>query len=237
MAGLLISDVRAPYKGEIERFHTALASLAEIAVFVALGLTVDVTDLVLDRQWLDGLLLALFLALVARPVVVGLLLLPARLGGNERLFVVWGGLKGAVPILLATFVLLSGVDGAGRIYNIVFVVVAFSVIVQGTSIPLVARTLRVPMRLVEPEPWDVSVRVRNEPHDLRRFVVAPGAPAVGCAIRELPFGESTWISMVVSDGGARRARGSYRFRVGDEVLALADSRDEPALRRLLEERA
>jgi len=83
VAGLLISDVRAPYKGEIERFHTALASLAEIAVFVALGLTVDVTDLVLDRQWLDGLLLALFLALVARPVIVGLLP-PARAPRRKR---------------------------------------------------------------------------------------------------------------------------------------------------------
>jgi len=117
------------------------------------------------------------------------------------------------------------------------VVVAFSVIVQGSSVPLVARLLHVPMRLVEPEPWDVSVRVRNEPHDLRRFVVAPGSRAVGRAIRELPFGEGTWISMVVTEGEARRARGSYRFRVGGEVLALADSRDEPALRRLLEERA
>jgi cell volume regulation protein A len=74
------------------------------------------------------------------------LLLPTRLRPGERLFVIWGGLKGAVPILLATLALLAGVDGAARLYGIVFVIVAFSVVVQGTSIPFVAARLGVPMR-------------------------------------------------------------------------------------------
>jgi cell volume regulation protein A len=232
IAGLMISDARAPYTVEIERFHTALASLAEIVVFVALGLTIDVTDVFTDRQWLDGLLLALGLVFVARPLVVGLLLLPARLRQRERLFVMWGGLKGAVPILLAAFALIAGVEGADRIYNIVFVVVAFSVIVQGSSLPWVARRLGVPMRVIEPEPWDVSIRLRHEPRDLRRFVVSPDARVVGRAIRDLPLGDETWISMVVHNGQARQARGSYRFAPGDEVLAIVSGRDVQALRHL-----
>ena len=80
------------------------------------------------------------LAFVARPLVVAPLLLPGALRASERLFVIWGGLKGAVPILLAAFALLGGVDQAERIYDIVFVVVAFSVLVQGSTVPLVART-------------------------------------------------------------------------------------------------
>jgi cell volume regulation protein A len=236
VAGLLIGDARAPYKGEIERFHTALASLAEIVVFVALGLTIDLTNLFTRGDWLDGLILAAVLALVARPLVAGPLLLPARLRIGERLFIMWGGLKGAVPILLGTFVLMAGVAEAERIYNIVFVVVAFSVVVQGSSIPFVARRLGVPMRQVEPEPWDVSIRLRDEPHDMRRFVVRPGARVVGQAIRDLPLSDETWISMVVHDGEARQARGSYRFEPGDEVHAIASGRDEPALRRLFEGR-
>ena len=234
VAGLLISDARAPYKGEIERFHTALASLAEVVVFVALGLTIDFTNLFDDRQWFDGLLLALFLALIARPLVAGLLLLPVRLRFGERLFVMWGGLKGAVPILLATFALLAGVDDAERIYNIVFVVVAFSVIVQGSSLAFVAARLHVPMRIVEPEPWNISIRLRQEPHDLRRFIVAPQARAVGQTIRDLPLGEKTWISMVLREGRARQARGSYRVEAGDEVLAIATAADVAALTRLFE---
>src|SRR5205807_6400850 len=146
VAGLLTGDERTPYKDEIERFFTSLASLAEIVVFVALGLTINLTGLSL-RTWVDGIVLAAVLAFVARPLAVGALLLPARLRIGERLFVIWGGLKGAVPILLAAFVLLAGVDQASRIYDIVFVVVAFSVIVQGTSIPFVAPRLGVPMRI------------------------------------------------------------------------------------------
>jgi cell volume regulation protein A len=234
IAGLLIGDARAPYKGEIERFHTALASLAEVVVFVALGLTIDITDLFDGQDWLDGVLLLLVLALVARPLVVGVLLLPVRLRFGERLFVMWSGLKGAVPILLGTLVLLAQVKDAERVYNIVFVVVALSVIVQGSSIPFVAARLGVRMRTIDPEPWDVSIRLRNEPRDMRRFVVGPGARAVGHAIRDLPLGDRTWISMVISEGHARQARGSYRFEPGDEVLAIAAREDVPALQRLFE---
>jgi cell volume regulation protein A len=87
IAGLVVGGARAPYKAEIERFHNSLANLAEIVVFVALGLTIDFTDLAAHHLWLDGLLLALFLALLTRPLVVGPLLLPRRLravGGPLR---------------------------------------------------------------------------------------------------------------------------------------------------------
>ena len=145
IAGIVTGDERSPYAEDVERFMTSLASLAEIAVFVALGLTIDLTSLS-GRTWLDGLVLAVLLAVVARPVVAGVLLLPARLRFGERLFVMWSGLKGAVPIFLAAFAILAGVDDANRIYDIVFVVVLFSVAVQGSSIPLAARLCGVPMR-------------------------------------------------------------------------------------------
>jgi cell volume regulation protein A len=145
IAGIVSGDEDAPYSEDVERFMTSLASLAEIAVFVALGLTIELTSLP-ARTWLDGLVLAVAVAFVARPVVVGLLLLPARLRRGERLFVMWSGLKGAVPIFLAAFAILEGVDGAARIYDIVFVVVLFSVAVQGSTVPLAARRCGVPMR-------------------------------------------------------------------------------------------
>jgi cell volume regulation protein A len=108
VAGILFGDERAPYKGEVERFHTSLASLAEIAAFAALGLTISFDDLGVDNAWLDGLLLALVLALVARPLVVGPLVLPARLNWGERVFVMWGGRRRAD--LLGTLILIEGVD-------------------------------------------------------------------------------------------------------------------------------
>src|ERR671934_2584321 len=101
VAGLLLGDARAPFKAEIERFHSSLSSLAEIVVFVALGITFHFRDLGRGGIWLDGILLALLLGLVARPLVVAVLLAPIRLRWAERVFIGWGGLKGAVPILLA----------------------------------------------------------------------------------------------------------------------------------------
>jgi cell volume regulation protein A len=233
VAGLLVGDIRAPYKTEIERFHTSLASLAEIGVFVALGLTIDVNELGADT-WVDGLLLAALLALVARPVAIGLLLLPARLRMGERLFVMWGGLKGAVPILLAAFAVLAGVNEADRIYGLVFVVVLFSVVVQGSTIGLAAGRLGVPMRYREAEPWDLSIRLRNEPRDLFRFVVAEGARAVGVEIRELALGEDAWIALVIRGGEAQQARGSMVVQPGDELVVLAEEHDEEKLRHLFE---
>jgi cell volume regulation protein A len=150
IAGILIGDADIPAKRGIERFHTSLASLAEIVVFVALGLTVDLSLLGDNHRWLDGLILAMVLAFVARPLSVGPLLLPAKLTNGERLFVMWGGLKGAVPILLASFAVLGGVKDAERIYGIVFVVVAFSVVLQGASIPSAAARLGIPMRTGPP---------------------------------------------------------------------------------------
>jgi cell volume regulation protein A len=146
IAGLLVSDVEAPFKLEIERFHTSLASLAEIAVFVALGLTIDLGSIVTSRVLVEGIVLAVVLGLLARPLAVAVLLLPARLRWGERAFVAWGGLKGAVPILLAALAFLAPVDEADRIYQLVFVVVTVSVVVQGTLLPLAARLARVPMR-------------------------------------------------------------------------------------------
>jgi cell volume regulation protein A len=148
VAGIALGDADVPYRESIERFHTSLAGLAEVVVFVALGITIDVTNVLTSRVMLEGFVLALLLALVARPLAVGPLLLPVRMRRHERIFVIWSGLRGAVPILLAAFAILGGVDDAGRIYEIVFVVVAFSVIVQGTSIPFVARRLGIRMRTV-----------------------------------------------------------------------------------------
>jgi cell volume regulation protein A len=149
VAGLFVGAADVPHRVQIERFQTSLASVAEVVVFVGLGLTVELGSLDGRLVWLDGILLAALLAFVARPVVVGPLLLPVRLRAGERLFVAWGGLKGAVPILLAAFAVIAGVTDAERIYGLVFVIVLFSVIVQGTSMPFVAPRLGVPMRVRE----------------------------------------------------------------------------------------
>jgi cell volume regulation protein A len=153
VAGLLIADHDYPGHRANERFHTSLASLAEIVVFVALGLTVSLGFVFSHGIWLDGLILTALVVLVARPLATWPLLIPIETTRNEEAFIVWAGLKGAVPILLASFALARGIADADRIYAIVFVVVTLSVTLQAATIPTVARRLRIPMEPLHDEPW------------------------------------------------------------------------------------
>ncbi|HEX4018295.1 MAG TPA: cation:proton antiporter [Frankiaceae bacterium] len=228
VAGILIGDRKAPYKREIERFHSALASLGEIVAFVALGLTVDLSVLSRANVWVPGLVLGIALALVIRPVLVGLCLIPARLPRNELGFVVLAGLKGAVPILLGVSLLSAHIAGATRLYGIVVVVVVFSVVVQGSLVPFLAGAFRLPMRSSELEPWTLGVRLRHEPEGVHRLVVASGSAVIGHLVAELP-GE-VWVSSVVRDGHLVRVHEGTRLRAGDEVIVFADPEQSEQLR-------
>jgi potassium/hydrogen antiporter len=145
VAGIVIGDAEFPRRVEVRHFHAALADLGELAVFVVLGLTIDLGFVFAGALWWQGLVLAALLGFVIRPLVVTPLLLPSKLSRGERLFVMWAGLKGAVPILLASLAVVGGTDQAPEIYGIVFVVVLFSVVVQGTLVPAVANRVGVSM--------------------------------------------------------------------------------------------
>ena len=238
LAGIVLGDGAAPYKREVERFHSALASLGEIVAFVALGLTVEIDTLLRFDVWLPGLALGAVLAFVIRPLLVGLCLLPARLQRNENIFVLFSGLKGAVPILLGAFLLAAGVPGAQRLYGIVLVVVVFSVVVQGSLVPTVAGLLKVPMRTVAPEPWALGVRLRDEPDGVHRLVVAAGAPADGQTLADLAeLPGDVWVSFLVRDQQLVAVSGDTRLEAGDDLLVLADPSLDGQLKRAFQEPA
>ena len=221
-AGIVLGDGRAPFKREIEAFHSALASLAEIVAFIALGLTIDLSVIAQADVWIPGLILGAALAFIIRPVLVGLCLIPARLKTNERNFVLFAGLKGAVPILLGSALLAARVPDAERLYGIVAVVVVFSVVVQGSLTPAAARLLHVPMRVVEPEPWALGVRLRDEPSGVHRLTIKTGSPADGRTIDDLAdLPDDAWVSFIVRDGQLVPIKGDTTLRAADDVLVLA----------------
>jgi cell volume regulation protein A len=226
LAGIMLGDVRAPYKREVRRVHASIASLGEIVAFAVLGLTINLHEVFTTSAWWIGLGLAALLV-VARPVLVGPLLIPVQLTRGEKIFVLWSGLKGAVPILLGTFVFAAGISEATLIYNVIFVVVLFSVVVQGGLVPWMARRCGVPMTTVEPEPWSLGVRFRHEPQGLRRYVVAAGSRADGTAIDALTLGEGVWISFVSRQGALLPISGETVLAAGDEVLILVDAAQDP----------
>jgi potassium/hydrogen antiporter len=224
VAGIMLGDARAPYKAEVERFVSAVASMGEIVAFVVLGLTVDLATIAHADVWLVGLALAAMLAFVVRPLLVGLLMLRMKIGRNEKAFVLWAGLKGAVPILLTTFLVSAHVPEAARLYGIIVVLVTFSVVVQGGLVPTAARRFRVPMRTVEPEPWALGVRLRDEPEGVHRYRVAVGSPADGSKIQDLPVSPvDVWLTFVVRDGLLVPVRGHTVLQADDEIVVLADA--------------
>ena len=232
VAGILIGDEPAPYKREIQRFHSSLASLAEIVAFVMLGLTLRLSALGSANTWPAGLAIAALLAFVIRPVLGGLVSLPVRLTRGERVFFLWTGLKGAVPILLGMTIVASGTPGAARAYQIIFVIVGFSVTVQGGLVPTLAHRLRIPLRTVEPEPWSLGVRFSEEPEGLHRYHVAAGSAADGSPVSDLPCGEDVWVSLIIRDGNLVTVTDDMTLRAGDDVLVLAEPGEAPGLDRL-----
>ena len=239
IAGIVLGDERAPFKREIERFHSALASLGEIVAFVVLGLTVHLVDLARTDVWVPGLVLGASMAVIIRPLLVGLCLIPAKLQRNEQAFVLFAGLKGAVPILLGSLLLDANIQGAHRLYGIIIVVVAFSVLVQGSLVPTIARALHLPLRVLEPQPWSFGVRLAQEPEGVLRLTVAPGSPADGQTVEHVAdavthSGDAAdvWVNMLVRGSALVSVRGDTRLEAGDEVLISAEERRHPHLQSL-----
>jgi cell volume regulation protein A len=222
IAGILIGDVRAPYKSEVERFSSGMASLAEIAVFILLGLSIRLEDVLQPDILLTGLAIAGLLIFVIRPVLVGLLIAPIRLKLGERTFVLWAGLKGAVPILLGMFILGSGLPAADRLYAIIFIVVLVSVLLQGGLVPVLATAFRVPTRPIPVRPWSLDIRFADEPAGLQRHIVAAGSQADGHTVAEISAGDDSWISLISRSGRNIPVRNSTRLEAGDVVLTQAD---------------
>jgi potassium/hydrogen antiporter len=223
VAGILLGDQAMPRKGETERFAIGLASLAEITAFIALGLSIDLDLLRRWNVWVDGIVLFALLTLVFRPLATGPLLLLTRLRPGERLFIMFGGLKGAVPILLAALAVIAHVERENYLYALVYVVVLFSVAIQGTAMPTLATRLGVPFR-----------EIAHELAEARTFTVAHAAFADGRRVDTLPLAERAWVGGIVRNGGRVHVRGSVILAPGDRVDVYCEPTDEPALRRIFE---
>jgi cell volume regulation protein A len=232
LAGLVVGNSPFVHKRSLLRFHDGLAWLMQITMFLTLGLLVFPSRLASVIG--VGLLMSAFLILVARPVSVFVLLAPARMTIGERTMVAWTGLRGAVPIVLATFPLLAGVPGADHVFHLVFFVVLSSVLLQGTSIPFVARWLG----LDEPEPRApgllgplVSGSLREE---LAELLVSPDSPVAGRPVVDLGFPEGALIVLMRRQGESLVPGGTTVLRAGDTLLVLADREALDRVRAIVE---
>jgi len=226
LVGLAVGSTPSRYRRQLVAFHEGIAFVAQVVLFIVLGLLVFPHDL--PHVALSGLAIAFLLAFVARPAAVWTSTAFSHYSERERLLLGWAGLRGAVPIVLATFALSADVPHKETIFNAVFFVVLVSAIAQGTTLEALARRLGLvsPAPPVPEAPLEVGPRSELELVD---FVVAPGHAINGSAVRELGLPRDALIAVVNRDSHAIPPRGSTVIQAGDRLFVLIPRRARPDL--------
>lgn len=231
LAAMLLGNAKLPHWPATRGFAEGLGWIAQIGMFVLLGLLVTPHDLLDD--FLPAVVIGLVLTMVARPLSVLLSLLPFRVPWPEQVLMSWAGLRGAVPIILATIPMVNGVANSERIFNIVFVLVVVYTVVQGPTLPWLARKLR----LGESEsPADLGIesapleRLRGH---LLSVAIPEGSLMHGVEVAELRLPAGSAVTLVVREGKSFVPLPTTVLRRGDELLVVAtDPVREAAERRL-----
>lgn len=228
-AAVVLGNSHVPYRAGLARVHDGLAWLSQIAMFVMMGLLVFPSQL-LPIAW-QGLGLAAFLAFIGRPLVVFLCLLPFRFPGKEVLYMGWVGLRAAVPIILATFPLLSGIPGANKVFNIVFfVVVANSALLPGATIRYATRRLGLEMPDVPAPTAALEINSnRLLRGDLLSFHITDVLAVANMPLSRIPFPPRTSVVLLVRGEELIAPRGSTVLKPGDHAYVFCQPEDHAFL--------
>jgi len=219
LAGLGLGTATIPAKQTVTTFHQGLAWVAQLTMFLTLGLLVFPAQL--DEVALKGTVLALVVVLFARPVAAALATAPWRFSARERLTLGWGGLRGAVPVVLATFPVIAEVPRSLEFFNIVFFAVLVSTLLQGSTFEPLARSLGVTTsEPALPRPLAEAGTIRALGAEVLEYPVAPDDAIVGARVRDLGLPREAVVNVIVRGDEAIPPRGSTRLRAGDRLHIL-----------------
>ena len=237
VAALVLGNTDLPHRNATRSFAEGVAWLAQIGLFVMLGLLLSPDEITLGTVGL-AVAAGLILTLLARPLSVLVSSVVAPMPRNELAFLSWAGLRGAVPIVLATIPLASEFDGSERLFNIVFVMVVLYTLLTGPTLPLVARWLRVARRS-EPRGLEVEVApLERIAADLLQVSISPRSRMHGVEVGELRLPKGASVSMVIRDGESLIPERRTVLRHGDDLLVVTPRRlreqTEQRLRRVSE---
>jgi potassium/hydrogen antiporter len=219
MTGLSLGSARIPARRTIDDFHDGLASVSQIALFFTLGLLVFPSQL--GGVAVDGLLLAAALALVARPLAVLVTASPFGYRLRDMTLISWAGLRGAVPVVFATFPVIEGIPQAEHFFNLVFFVVITSALIQGATINPLARLLRLtsPAEAVPPPVMEVGT-IRRLGAEVLEYPVRVDDAIVGRLVNELGLPRDALVNVIVRDDEALLPRGSTEIAAADRLHIL-----------------
>ena len=218
VAGLVLGDGPLPYRPGIRRVHDALAWLSQIAMFLLLGLLVFPSRLLATAP--TGLLLAIALLFLARPLAVFLCFLPFRASLRERVFISWVGLRGAVPIVLATYPVLRGVAQGDVIFHVVFFVVLVNGLIPGATVGWMARRFGLAAREVSAPAAVELVSLREYPGEFVWYTIDRASAVAGATIGDLPLPDGCVLTLVLRHEGIVAMREDTRFRPDDHVCVF-----------------
>jgi cell volume regulation protein A len=219
LAGLVIGSGAIPARRTIAAFHDGLSWIAQLAMFFTLGLLIFPREL--GDIALKGSVLALVVVVVARPAAAFVATLTARFNAAERIALGWGGLRGAVPVVLATFPVIDGIPRSVEFFNIVFFAVLFSTVLQGSTFEPLARRLRVTTtEPALPRPLTESGIIRGLGAEVVEYPVAAQDAIVGLAVRDLELPREALVNVVVRGDNAIPPRGSTVIAAGDRLHVL-----------------
>lgn len=217
--GLVLAAGAIPYGAGVRRVHDALAWLSQIMMFTLLGLLVFPSRLAPALG--VGIAIALFLACVARPVAVAPVLAALRVPRRETAFISWVGLRGAVPIILGAYPIVSGYDRGDEVFHLVFFVVLASSFVPGATVGPVARWLGIADPRPPPAPVSVElVSLRELPGDFVWYQVASASAVAEAYVRDLPLPEGCLVTLIVRGRDVVVPRGSTQLVAGDQVCVF-----------------
>lgn len=224
LAGVMLGREEFPHKRMIMRFNDGLAWLMQIAMFVTLGLLVFPSHIIPFVG--KGLLITLLLMLIARPASILFCLWPFKMDFSKKMMIAWVGLRGAVPIILATFPFMAGISQASTIFNIVFFVVIASVFIQGTSIPMVSRMLKLDVPLAGRINYPIQFeKTEGMDAELTDVIVPYESEVVGRRISDLDVPDQCLIVLISREGRFVIPSGSTMIESGDVLLVLANKAD------------
>ena len=219
LAGLVLGSGRIPAKQTVTVFHQGLAWVAQIAMFLTLGLLVFPSQL--DDVWLEGTALALVLVFVARPASAFVATALDRFTLAERTVISWAGLRGAVPVVLATFPVIDHIPDSRLFFNEVFFAVVISTLLQGTTVEWLARKLGVTTsEPALPRPLVETGTVRRLGAEIVEYPVGPDDAIVGQLVRELGLPRDALLSVIVRGEEALLPRGSTRIEAADRLHVM-----------------
>lgn len=229
VTGLLVGAFVRRRRRGIRDFHEGLANAAEITLFLVLGLLVFPSRL--SAVAVPGLLIALVLAVVARPVATAVCLLPFRVPWREQAIVAWGGLRGAVPIVLATFPITAGFENGRVLFDVVFFVVLVSALVQGSTVGRLVGWLGVRAERPAWAPVAEALPIDEIEADMVEVIVTPDLPVAGRSLRDVPLPEGMLLAAIVRRERVIVPRGDAVL-VPEDVLLIVVQDPERAAERV-----